>query len=138
MIASVLIIAFSLVLFVYWFRASCQLLLRSHGEQASVESADNRFSYSKVQSALGAGAEMNSLHILLNRDFQVLTYLRQHGANLESGSFEDQLLIIDYKIMRWYYRIMSKAAPTRARAALAEMARVVGLLAHKMGPQTEV
>jgi hypothetical protein len=54
MLASILIIAFSLVLLVYWFRASCQLLLRNHvAEVASVaEGADSRFSYSQVQAGL--------------------------------------------------------------------------------------
>jgi len=137
MLASILIIVFSLVLLVYWFRASCQLLLRSHVEQtASVgDVSDTRFSYPQVQARLSNGDELGSLHSLLNRDFQVLTYLRQHAADLESASFEDQLLILDYRIMRCYYRLMTKAAPAQARAALSEMARVVGLLAYKMGPQ---
>jgi hypothetical protein len=43
MIASVLIITFSLVLFVYWFRYSCLLLLRRSADQP-VAAAD-RFNY---------------------------------------------------------------------------------------------
>ena len=136
MLTSVLIIAFSLVLFAYWFRASCRLLLRSHAEVAAAE--NERFSFPKVQAMLKAGQETGPLHGLLNHDFQVLTYLRQHAANLETGSFEDQLLILDYKLMRWYYRIMSKAVPSQARAALSEMATVVGVLVHKMGAQVGV
>ena len=140
MLASVLIIAFSVVLLLYWFRASCQLLLRNHGERvvSSTAAPDERFSYSQVQARLNAGDELGTLDGLLNRDFQVLTYLRQHAANFESASFEDQMLILDYRLMRWYYRVMSKAVPSQARVALSEMARVVGLLAYKMGPQTGV
>jgi len=137
MLASILIIAFSLVLLVYWFRASCQLLLRNAVDQTVSETPDRRFSYSEVQARLQSTAELGELQTLLNRDFQVLTYLRQHAANLESGSFEDQLLILDYRVMRWYCRIMTKVAPTKARAAVSEMARVVGMLAGKMGPQTD-
>lgn len=138
MLASILIIAFSLMLLVYWFRASCQLLLRNHVDQAvASEVPDSRFSYPQVQARLQSAAELSELQGLLNRDFQVLTYLRQHAANLESGSFEDQLLILDYRVMRWYCRLMGKVAPTKARAAVSEMARVVGMLADKMGPQTD-
>ncbi len=138
MLASILIIAFSLVLLVYWFRASCQLLLRNHGEQALSTAAlpDSRFSYPQVQARLNNSDQLGELQALLNRDFQILTYLRQHAADLESGSFEDQLLILDYRVMRWYYRLMSKAAPSQARSALSEMARVVGMLAGKMAPET--
>ena len=137
MLASILIIAFSLVLLVYWFRASCQLLLRNHGEQAATTASipDSRFSYHQVQARLNTGGELSGLQSLLNRDFQVLTYLRQHAADLESGSFEDQLLILDYRMMRWYYRLTRSVFPAQARNALSEMARVVGLLAYKMGPQ---
>ena len=137
MLASVLIIAFSLVLLIYWFRASCQLLLRNRAEElVSTGDLDTRFCYQQVQARLNTSQQLGELQGLLNRDFQVLTYLRQHAADLESGSFEDQLLILDYRLMGWYCRVMNKVAPAQARSALSEMARVVGLLACKMGPQT--
>jgi hypothetical protein len=139
MLASILIIGFSLVLFVYWFRASCKLLLTSHAEQATVnEASDNRFSFPHVQEVLRTGGELGALDRLLNHDFQVLTYLRLHGANLDAGSFEDHLLIFDYRIMRWYFRLMNRTAPAQARNALSEMATVVGVLAYKMGTQAGV
>jgi hypothetical protein len=135
MLTSILIIAFSLVLFAYWFRASCRLVLRNHAEQPVI--ANDRFSFQAVQAMLKTAEDLGSLHGLLNRDFQVLTYLQQHAANLEMGSFEDQLLILDFKLMRWYYRIISKVMPKQARTALSEMATVVGVLANKLGTQAE-
>jgi hypothetical protein len=74
----------------------------------------------------------------LNQDFRVLAYLRQHAASLESGAFEDHMLILDYRIMQWYFRIMNVALPAQARTALSEMATVVGVLAHRMSPQAEI
>jgi len=136
MLASILIIAFSLILLAYWFRASCRLLLRNHEEAVSATS--ERFSFPQVQAMVKTSRELGSLHGRLSHDFQVLTYLRQHAANLETGSFEDQLLILDYKIMQWYFRLMSKVVPSEARNALSEMATVVGVLAHKMGVQAGV
>ena len=140
MLASILIIAFSLVLLVYWFRATCQLLLRNHLEQAEAVPAiaNDRFSFPQVQSMLKASQELGSLQSLLNQDFRVLAYLRQHAASLESGAFEDHMLILDYRIMQWYYRIMNVALPAQARTALSEMATVVGVLAHRMSPQAEI
>jgi hypothetical protein len=87
---------------------------------------------------LKTGQELGPLHGLLNQDFQILTYLRLHAANLEAGSFEDHLLILDYRLMRWYFRITSWAVPSQARGALSEMATVVAVLAHKMVAQAGV
>jgi hypothetical protein len=140
MLASILIIAFSLILFVYWFRATCRLLLRNHAEQAILAPAiaNEQFRFLQVQSMLKTERELGSLHSLLNQDFRVLNYVRQHAASLESGSFEDQLLILDYKLMQWYFRVMNVVLPSQARSALSEMATVVGVLAHRMSPQAEI
>jgi hypothetical protein len=140
MLASFLIIAFSVVLFVYWFRATCQLLLRNHAEQpvGASDIANDQFSFLQVQQMLKTEPELGSLHSLLNQDFRVLTYVRQHAASLESGSFEDRLLILDYRIMQWYFRLVNVLLPSQARNALSEMATVVGVLAHRMCPQAEI
>ena len=137
MLVSILIIAFSTVLFLYWFRATCGLLLRNHAEQcaaAPIEASD-RFSFPQVEVMLKSEPELGSLHRLLNQDFRVLTYLREHAATFESSSLEDRLLILDYRIMQWYFRLMHTAVPSQARSALAEMTTVVGVLAYKLGMQ---
>ena len=138
MLTGILIIAFSLVLFVYWFRASCRLVLKGQVEQLTVNDAtDSRFSFPHVQAMLPSTQELRPLQQQLNSDFKMLTYLRQHAANIESGDFEDKLLILDYRLMHWYFRIMSYVLPSQARIALSEMATVVGVLAHRMGPQQQ-
>ena len=48
MIASILIIVFSAVLLVYWFRYSCVLLLRSAAERSEVPMSDERFNIAMV------------------------------------------------------------------------------------------
>lgn len=140
MLASILIIVFSAVLFVYWFRATCGILLRNHAEQcvAAPLAASDQFSFPQVQMMLQTAPELGSLHRLLNHDFRVLTYLRQHAASLEAASMEDRLLILDYRIMQWYFRLMNTAVPSQARSALSEMATVVGALAYKLGTQAGV
>lgn len=134
MFASILIIAFSLALLVYWFRYSCILLVRSQAEVAtSRAAAEDRFHIAEVQERLRSGQQLDPLHTSLQRDYQVLAYLLQHAAGLELSSFEDRLLVIDYKVMHWWYQLTRIAAPQQARQALSEMASVLDILAAKIG-----
>jgi hypothetical protein len=136
MIASVLIIAFSLVLFVYWFRYSCLLLLRRSAE-TPVAAAD-RFNYVTVQQGLKAGLDLDPLRQSLDRDYRVLTYLLEHAAGLELEQVEYRLLVLDYKMMQGWYRLTKSAAPQQARRALGEMADVVNVLVGRIGEQTGI
>ena len=137
MVASILIIAFSLALFVYWFRYCCMLLLRNSREQfaASPAPMDNRFSVADVMERLRSQEELDPLHRALDHDYQVFTYLVQHAAGLELGSLEDRLLILDYKLMKLWYLVTKTAAPQQARQALTQMASILGVLVHKIGEQ---
>lgn len=130
MIGSVLIIAFSLVLFVYWFRYSCLLLLRSHAGQ---QVAASRFHCASAHQELKAGTELDRLHQSLDRDYRVLTYLFKHAAGLELEQLEYRLLVLDYKVMRGWYRLTKSAAPQQAKRALGEMADVLNVLVGRIG-----
>jgi hypothetical protein len=140
MLASILIIAFSLALLVYWFRYSCILLVRNHQELADLSSAtvDSRFHVGEVQQRLQTAELLDPLHASLQRDYEVLTYLLEHAAGLELEAFEDRLLVIDYKVMHWWYCLIKTAAPAQARQALIEMAEVLGILAGKMDQRAGV
>jgi hypothetical protein len=140
MIASLLIIGFSLLLLLYWFRYSCILLLRSHAERTASASAvpDVRFCFAEVQAQLRTAEVLDPLHLSLQRDYEILIYLLQHAAGLSLESFEDRLLVLDYKLMQWWYRLTRIAAPQQARRALYEMASILNVLARKMGEQAGV
>ena len=136
MIANVSIIAFSLILFVYWFRYSCLLLLRNRAGQAAAPV--EQFHYAEVQQALDAGMELDPLHRSLDRDYRLLTYLLEHAAGLElEKKLEYRLLVLDYKVMQSWYRVTKSSAPRLARRALAEMADVLevfgGRISHQAG-----
>src|SRR5262245_31159699 len=104
MIASVLIIVFSAVLLVYWFRYSCLLLLRnSAGHTDAV--VDTRFSIGKVLERVRTEEHLGPLEQALDRDYQMLAYLLRHAADLELASIENRMLILDYKLMRICYRV---------------------------------
>jgi hypothetical protein len=141
MLASILIIAFSLTLFVYWFRYSCILLLRNAAESKVVapdSEPDTRFSFPDVRAQLKADRALDPLHTALNRDYQMLTYLLQHAAGLELTSFEDRLLALDYKVMQVCYRVTRTLFPEQARKALTEMATVLDVLVYKMSQQAGI
>jgi hypothetical protein len=140
MIASLLIIGFSALLLVYWFRYSCILLLRAHAERAASAYAvsDIKFCFEEVQARLKTAPVLDPLHLSLQRDYEILIYLLQHAAGLSLESFEDRLLVVDYKVMQWCYRLTRIAAPQQARRALSEMASVLIVLARRMGEQAGV
>lgn len=137
MLASFLIIGFSLILFVYWFRYSCILLLRNFSEEPVVADAlaDSRFSFVQVREQLPSAPDLDSLQRSLDRDYRMISYLLQHAPDLGLQSVEDRLLLLDYRVMRCYYVVTRAMAPLYARRAVAEMAQVLGILARKIGEQ---
>jgi len=137
MIASILIIAFSAVLLVYWFRYSCILLLRNATERQSLRSADDRFKIRTVLEQIESAQDLASLERALERDYLVLNYLLKHAADLELASIENRMLILDYKLMRIWYRVTRTLAPGQSRKALSEMASVLGAVAAQAGEPAE-
>lgn len=140
MLAGILIIAFSLGLLIYWFRYSCVLILRSRREETAAQIGwrDSRFSFPQVREHLPTASDLDPLKLALDRDYRVLTYLIEHAAGLEMDALEDRLLLLDYRIMQRVYRLTRLAAPESSRRALAEMATVLGILAHRLDAQANV
>jgi len=137
MLASVLIIVISVALFGYWFRYSCLLLLRT-AEVSAQSPVDSRFQFLQVREDLKGDLALDPLHKSLQRDYEVLSYLMQHAAGLELASFEDRILVLDYKVMQAWYRLTRSAAPSQARRALAEMSDVLSVLANHVGQQAGI
>jgi hypothetical protein len=135
MITGVLIIAFSVVFLVYWFRYCCILLIRTHVEQqmAAVPACDANFSVGNLQDRVCAESELDAVRRSLDRDYALFSYLLEHAAGLKATSLEDRLLVIDYKVMQGWYGLTRTLAPRQASSALQEMATVLGLLIGKMG-----
>jgi hypothetical protein len=133
MIASIFIIATSVVLFVYWLRYSCVLLLRNAQERAAVSTLqDDRFNVSSIIERLKSETELDPLERALDRDYHVLSYLISHAADLELMSIENRLLMFNYRIMRTWSRMTRSLAPKQSRRALGEMASVLNVLVCQM------
>jgi hypothetical protein len=120
MVASILITLVSLVLLSYWFRYSCLLLLRGQAQPPGEAPAEG---------------DLELLCRAVERDYRLLTYLCQHAAGLADQSLEERILILDFKLMRFWYHLTRTLAPARARNALSEMTAVVAFLGQKIGEQ---
>jgi len=134
MVATVLIIAFSLLLLIYWFRYCCILLLSTHVEQpiTAARACPAKLTINNVRDCRRIEPALDDLRRSLDRDYALFAYLLKHAAGIGANSLEDRLLLIDYKAMQWWYRLTRTTAPGQARCALDEMATVLGLLAGKM------
>ena len=134
MVSSVIIIAISMVLLVYWLRYSCVILLRGAQERSAMFTvADERFSASLVRERLKTEADLAPLERALERDYRVVTYFIEHAAYLELASVENKLLVLDYQLMRLWSRLTRTLAPQLSRQALSEMASVLTVLVSQMG-----
>ena len=140
MFASVLIIAFSVVLFVYWFRYTCLLILsaKTTKDYAGEVATANQLCFPEVREQLGiaqSAPHLETLHESLDRDFRLLTYLLRHAAEFQAGgySLEERMLMIDYRIMKVWYATASNFSPSHARGALEEMSSIVGHFANAVG-----
>jgi hypothetical protein len=134
MIVTLLILAISAALLVYWFRFCCLGLLRNAAGEPILP-PDNRFSFPAVRERLRTESDLDPLHQLLDRDYRIVSYLLRHAAGLGGQSVEHRLLLLDYKLMQVWYWLTRNMAPGQARNALTERAAILGCLAQKMGEQ---
>jgi hypothetical protein len=128
----------SLVLFCYWFRYTCLLILAAetpHDYSKEVAEA-NQLAFPEVRARLRQHdvADLDCLHRLLERDFAILARLLEqtHTAAFDP-SFEDVMLRIHFRSMSTCFRLTSRKLQESSTAALEEMSRVVTHLANELG-----
>jgi hypothetical protein len=138
LIATVIITASSVLLFGYWFRYTCLLVLNTKTvrDYASDVAAANQLGFLEIQSQLRGGSpELDRLRGLLDRDYAVLTSLLKHasvGSPKDLG-IETRMLEINYRLMGAWYRVSNRFSTAAARRALEEMSLVVAHFANTMG-----
>ena len=139
MLVSFLIIGCSFILLGYWFRYSCLLLLRNSVEALPrTARADSRFAVEQIRQQVATAKELEPLERLLERDYRLLVYLQGHAAELGIHSIEDRLLVLDYKILQFQYRLTRALAPEFARRSLVEMSDVLLVFVRRITPQADV
>jgi hypothetical protein len=130
-IATITITVGSALLFAYWFRYSCVLILnaRTARDFATEVVAANQLAFMNVQAQLRQGVpDLDRLQGMLDRDFAVLRPLIQGGDGME-----ERLLRIHYRIMGIWCRMSRPFSAAAARKALDEMSMVVAHFANAVG-----
>jgi hypothetical protein len=139
---TLLIIIGSVLLFGYWFRYTCLLILsaKTTRDYASEVAAANQMSFLEVQALLreAGPVDMDALNASLERDFALVSNLIQNanGGNAEFR-MEDRMLQLNYSSARMLYKIASRFSPTMAKNALDEMSTVISHFANAMGERAE-
>jgi hypothetical protein len=144
MITSILIIAFSVALFGYWFRYTCLLVLSAKSvKDYTQQVADaNRLSFLTVRQRITeacAPEHLDHLQKSLDRDYRMLTCLMRHAAGFQIGGcdLEHRMLMVDYALMRGWYALSRTMSVPHAQKALSEMAEIIGHFANTMGERAE-
>jgi hypothetical protein len=142
MILSTLIIAVSIVLFLYWFRYSCVLILNTRTTRdysASVATA-NQLSFIGIQDKLDESqADLISIRQSLENDFRVVGNLLTKAASVPVGgeALEEIMLRIDFRIMSAWFSLTRRFSDSGAKTALDEMTQIVAHFANVCGERSE-
>jgi hypothetical protein len=133
-------LAVSLLLFTYWFRYTCLLILggQSSRDFAARIAEANHLSFQQVRSVLAEASNLDNLDALrasLDRDYSVISYLLRHGAGFQSVSsgMERTMLRVDYRMMEVWYAFARAFHLDQSVKALREMAQILDYLAGEMG-----
>ncbi len=124
MVSISLIIFFSVVLFVYWFRYSCLLILQNRGAYAVRE---------RPKSEENRPEMLDQLHRDLINDYRVVSFLLRCSSESGVAPIERRMLMMDYWIMRAWYSLARRIAPPQARKALEEISNIVSYFGHSVG-----
>jgi len=142
LVTTVIVTAGSLLLFGYWFRYTCLLILsaKTARDFAGQVAAANQLGFLEVQTQLrAASVNLDSLRDTLDRDYAVLSSMLKQvrGSSEEGSSLETSMLALNYRVMRTWYRVSSVFSPAAACKALDEMSMVIAHFANAMGQQAE-
>jgi hypothetical protein len=140
LVATVVITVSSVLLFGYWFRYTCLLILsaKTTRDFAGEVATANQLGFLQVQSQLReSSADLDRLRDALDRDYAVLMrLLKQAGdSSSEGSSIEKRMLEINYLLVGGWYRLSRQFSSAAARRALEEMSLVVEHFANVMGEQ---
>jgi hypothetical protein len=138
MLSISVIIFFSVVLFVYWFRYSCLLILQDRAAILNTNYASNAgLNFPAVQQKLRGSdrsvAMLDQLHSELTKDYRILCFLLRCTPDTSVDPIERRMLMLDYWIMQGWYNVSRRLAPPQARMALEEMSNIVSYFAHSVG-----
>src|SRR5260370_26255119 len=137
MLSISLIMLLSVVLFVYWFRYSCMLILQNRAAYGAETAKGPALSFAAVRERLkgsesGVGV-LDQLHRDLSNVYRIICFLLRCSAEKGVDPIERRLLMVDYWMMQGWYSVSRRAAPVQARKALEEISSIVSYLACSVG-----
>lgn len=138
LITTTIITATSVLLFGYWFRYTCMLILsaKTVREFAHNLAQANQLGFASVQAQLSANStDLDRLRDSLDRDYAVLRNLLQQTSHMSNGNegLEERMLQLNYKVTGVWYQLVNHFSPAAARKALEEMSMMVAHFADVMG-----
>lgn len=135
-----IVIAFSIGLFMWWFRYACGLILSAQParDHTAEVAAANELNVLEVQQVLAAASDryhLDTLQEKLERDYHLLNYLVHHSPALAAAPdiFERRIMMLDFELLKACYALSAKISRSGAKRALHEMTRVVCYFANTMG-----
>jgi hypothetical protein len=135
-ITTVVITAGSVLLFAYWFRYTCLLILsaKTAHDYAGDLALAKGLRVVEVQSQLRTdrAVDLAGLHAALERDYTLIQSLLKRAAG-EQSILENRMLQIHYRTNQVWYGISRSFSATAARQALEEMSMVVVHFANVAG-----
>jgi hypothetical protein len=141
LIATVVITVSSVMLFAYWFRYTCLLILsaKTARDYTADVANSNKLGFHAVQAQLqqASSPDLDRLRAALDNDYRVvrnlLKYMPQSGEG--PSALETQMLAINYRLMGTWYQVSRNFSGSTAARALNEMSMVVAHFANLMGEQ---
>jgi hypothetical protein len=134
LLTTLIVTASSILLFGYWFRYTCLLILsaKTARDYAGQVVAANQLGFLAAQSELTTDApNLDHLRDQLDHDYAVLNRLLK--ASPGDLFVENRMLGINYQVMGTLYRLNSRFSGVAARRALEEMAAVMAHMANAVG-----
>ena len=139
LIVTLVITVSSVLMFGYWFRYSCLLILSAETtrDYAADIATANQLSFLQVQAELRdqQPADLNRLQASLDRDLAVVTYLIQNASGQGEWGMEARMLKLNYRLMSTWCSVSQRFSPEAGRRALDEMSMIVSHFANSLGEQ---
>ena len=131
MVSELLIASLVLVLGAYWFRHNCRAILRTESSRdcARQVASANQLAFADMDDQLGVGLtadQLDNLNQSLLRDYRVITCLLRYTAPPgHTHDMEQRLLMVDFRLMQWWYTLTRLYLRGPARRSLDERARIL-------------
>ena len=137
LIVTLVITVSSVLMFGYWFRYTCLLILSADTtrEYAMDVAAANQLSFLQVQAELRnqQPADLSRLQASLDRDLAVVTYLIQNASGEGDWGMEARMLQLNYRMISTWCSVSQRFSPEAGRRALDEMSMIVSHFANSLG-----